>query len=184
MKKAIYIILITVLLATANAFAVENFKPVTVEIKGQHIVENNESLKTGRHTFLLTAKDNAPMPDGADSVTINSNEEFAFDKLTFDKQGTYVYTISRKLTQSKDLEEDDSVYTCTITVFNDGTSVMVIKKDGVEGKPDKIVYTDKYVKKTQVKTGDNYDIFAFGGIFLILITLIILIKRRNHEKDF
>lgn len=184
MKKTIISFLVIFLLMSANVFAVgdyDNFDPSPVVIEGQHVVSNNESLKTGRHTFVLTAKDNAPLPE-KNKVTINSNEKFSFGEIEFQKQGTYVYSITRELTKSNELKEDDSVYTCTITVFADGSNVVVIEKDGVSGKPDKIIYSDEYIKKNEkVKTGDNRALFIYGGLFTAA-TLILLVRKRNDTK--
>ena len=142
MKKTILIatFIATLIFSSLGVFAVGNydtFDPKPVVIEGTHKVENNVSLKTGRHTFVLTAENNSPMPEGSQngkkSVTINSNESFSFGEINFTKQGTYSYTVSRDLTKSENLKEDDAVYKCNVAVFADGSSVVVFEKVGTEG---------------------------------------------------
>lgn len=189
MKKTILIatFIATLIFSSLGVFAVGNydtFDPKPVVIEGTHKVENNVSLKTGRHTFVLTAENNSPMPEGSQngkkSVTINSNESFSFGEINFTKQGTYSYTVSRDLTKSENLKEDDAVYKCNVAVFADGSSVVVFEKVGTEGKPNSIVYTDKYIppEKKEVKTGDTHLIFIYSSLFIIAILLLIKKKGR------
>jgi len=163
-----------------------------VEISGQHIVENNTSLKTGRHTFVLTAEEESfPMPAGAtDSekkVTISSNENFSFGNIHFDRQGQYSYVVTRILTKSKNLKEDDSVYEVKVAVFNDGEVAMAIKKDGDSGKADKIIYKDTYVKNDSSggkssQTGDDFNQMAGAAMFVSALLIIIAFSRRKKEE--
>lgn len=156
-----------------------------VSISGDHRVTNNESLKTGRHTFVLTADDGCPMPSDSTGntkeVTIDSNGSFDFGRITFDKPGTYTYTVSRKTVKTSQLKEDDSVYKCKVASFSDGTTIMVFEKVGSEGKPDRIRYEDTYIKPTdgtKVKTGDTSSVYVYGGLFTALIVLILGLRKK------
>lgn len=173
-----------------------------VEICGKHEVGNNTTLRTGRHTFVLTAKDPGfPMPkgskDGKKQVTISSNENFSFGNIHYDKQGVYEYEITRNTIKSKDIQEDDSKYTVRVAVFNDGKVVTVLEKSGIDGKPDKVVYSDKYVKHSDgsngkdgnngndgsTRTGDDASLMLSGAILgaSAMLMLLLLIRRRKKE---
>lgn len=203
--------LLLVCISFAPALAADEtgaFSPVTINIEGRHIVENNETLKDGRHTFVLTAKDGAPMPEGSENgvkkVTINSNETFDFGEITFNRQGIYEYSITREIIESDTLEMDDAEYTCNIAVFADSTYAMVFAEKGVEGKPNKIEYTDTYhepepvpepedeededstpVKKVvkKIQTGENMSviIYACAGAAAALAAVFLLRKKRKDE---
>jgi len=200
--------LLLVCISFAPAFAAsekDSFSPVSLNIEGRHIVENNETLKDGRHTFVLTAKDGAPMPEGSEKgvkkVTINSNEAFDFGEMTFNRQGIYEYSVTREIIESDTLKMDDSEYTCNIAVFADGTYAMVFGEKGVEGKPNKIEYTDTYhepepipepedeestpVKKVvkKIQTGENMSviIYACAGAAAALAAVFLLRKKKKDE---
>lgn len=183
-RKIAVLTLLLICMSTLMVMA-EGFDS-TVTIEGSHIVKNNESLKTGRHTFVLTAKDNAPMPEGSSNgvkeVTVSSNESFSFGEMHYTKPGIYTYTVSRNLTKSKNLKEDNAVYTCNVAVFTDGTVTVVFSEEGVDGKPDRIEYTDRYIAsktKTKVQTGDNNLLFVYIGLFAIALSLMGLVYKRR-----
>ena len=187
------------------AFAAEEtgaFAPVTLSIEGRHIVENNETLKDGRHTFVITGKDGAPMPAGSENgvkkVTIGSNETFNFGDMTFKKQGIFEYSVSREIIESETLEMDDSEYTCNIAVFADGTYVMVFAEKGVEGKPNKIEYKDTYHEPTstpepehestgskirkRIQTGEDMKVVMYACIGAAAAIAALALMRRKDDK--
>lgn len=184
-----------IMLLPGASFASENSSQTEeilakVSISGEHIIKNNTSLKTGRHTFVLTADNKAnPMPDnsveGTKEITVTSNNGFSFGEIDYEKQGRYDYTISRKTEKARNLTEDDSVYKALITVFNDGEATIVLQKKGAQGKPDKIVYADKYKgdkkagKGTQ--TGDDMNLMLGCLLLLASMSLIITFTARRKE---
>lgn len=174
-----------------------------IKLYGAHKIVNG-SVKTGKFTFVLEARDDTcPMPDGSSGrikkVTISPNGTFDFGTVKFEKPGTYEYTISREIIKSKDLEQDESVYKIKIAHFNDGTTVVVYEKVGMKEKPAKIEYVDKYIKsgsnstsnststKSTVKhilTGDTDTLIKLGmtfGLASFLILLILAIRKRNEK---
>jgi len=196
-------VLLLTMLQTVVPVLAEEVTYDSVTISGSHKIENKLSLHSGRHTFVLTAKNNAPMPEGSENgvkrVTINSNEDFSFGDINYTEPGTYEYTVSRDIAKTANLIQDDSVYKCKVAVFSDGTTVVVFEQDGVEGKPDKIEYTDTYKETPQkepskkniikritksVQTGDTSVLIYAGGIFAaaaILLLCISLKKGRNRK---
>lgn len=197
-------------IAPTAAWAVDSFAP-SVEITGRHVVENNLSLQTGRHTFVLTADDNAPMPTGSSAgvkeVTISSNESFSFGPISYSEPGNYSYTVSRNVSQSKNLVMDDAKYRCTVEVYADGTAVVVFEKQGTVGKPNTITYTDTYVatptptpqksnatpeqaaaliRQQLLQTGDELFRIVVPIFFVsstVLLVVIALRKRRHYQNE-
>lgn len=200
------VLLLAALQVTAPVWAEdEAFSHDTVTIEGSHHIDGNESLHSGRHTFVLTATDGAPMPEGSENgvkrVTINSNEDFSFGGMSFTQPGTYEYTVSRDIVQAENLIQDDTVYKCKVAAFSDGTTVVVFEKIGTEGKPNKIEYTDTY-KETPpekdkekpkdepekehsktVKTGDTSAILYAGAAFAAAAAILLYILKRARNKD-
>ena len=167
-------LIISILLSFAVAILIPtivygtSFNSDSIEISGSHRIKNEEGIITGRHTFILTASNDAPMPNGAKGgtkkVTINSNEDFSFGKIEYDAPGIYDYTVSRKLVKSENLIQDNSVYYCHVEVMRDGTAVVVFEKQDTEGKPNRIEYTDTYVKSDdKTKPEDKKDKDDSGG---------------------
>ena len=202
--RAIVIVLVAFVGLTVgipNAFASENaFNTNKINIQGNHIVKNKEDLKSGVFTFVLTAenKDN-PMPEGSvngvKEVSISPGETFDFGEIKFQRQGKYKYTVSRKILKSKDLKQDDSVYNAEVTVFSDGTAVLVFREVGKEGKPNKILYEDTYIKKTPTggtighqgqtaKTGDEFDFAKYIALFIasMIVAFIVIARGRKNVK--
>ena len=191
MKKILIALLCILCCTSAIVFADEDSFSKTISIVGQHEIENNTQLKSGRFTFVLTANDGAPMPadsiNGVKEVTINLGEKFNFGDITYTKPGTYTYTVSRNITKSKNLKQDEAVYNVTVTVYNEGDPTIIFEKVGTEGKPDEIKYVDKYIpdKVSKTKTGDDthfllYIISCLISIFLLMVLLIKKIKTNRN----
>lgn len=133
------------------------------------------------------------MPEGSSGgvkeVTISSNEDFSFGHIYFSKPGVYCYTITRITNESKDIKEDGSVYHAKIAAFNDGTTVIVLQKEGMQEKPDKIIYKDTYTAKTgdkgkSAKTGDDVKLLLpFVALFGSALILIVLFTRKKRDED-
>ena len=123
-----------------------------VVISGTHQITNNTDLNNVSVTFVLAAKNaNNPMPagskNGVKEISVKVNSPFAFNAINFPEAGTYEYVLSRKVVPSDTLKQDSGVYNINVAVFRDGTAAMVIKKEGVEGKLDKIEYNDTHQEK-------------------------------------
>lgn len=162
------------------------YDPVTIE--GAHEIDGAEELTSLNNTFVLTAKDNAPMPEGAENGVLEIitpvNSPFSFGEIRFDKPGNYEYTVSRKVSPSKNLKFDNSVYHVHVAVFTDGAEITVLEKEGAKGKPEKIKYADKYVPKKSgnIKTGDNSTLFITAGSFVLAVFLLLMIGRGRNKN--
>lgn len=91
-------------------------------------------------TFKLSAEtEDAPMPD-SDTVTVtkaNVNDEgkapINFGKITFDKAGTYQYTVTEETPDpaGAGMEYDDTPRTITVTVTDDGSGKLTVGQTSV-----------------------------------------------------
>jgi hypothetical protein len=130
--KKFTIILISIIFIVANCtivFAANS----TATITGQHIVENDTSLKSFNNTFILKSINDAPMPDGSSNgvkeITSLSNEDFSFGDIIFSEAGIYEYKVERNITESKTLKADDSTYLVKIQVHQNGTTSIIFQMD-------------------------------------------------------
>ena len=103
-------------------------------------LENDTLLNAGEFSFTLTAEDGAPMPADAageqqkspftvtnDAGTVDSaaSEKAAaatvnFGEITYTKPGTYTYSIKETKGTDSSIEYDETEYTVTVTVTDDG----------------------------------------------------------------
>ena len=88
--------------------------PVSVTL-GARKVLNNLTLTDGQFTFVLKDSDGSSV-----DVAINENGAVVFNSLVFDKAGTYTYTVSESAGSNPNMTYDDTVYTVTVTVSDDG----------------------------------------------------------------
>lgn len=141
-RRTLIAIAFVMLLSIQSVFAA-----TSVSIIGTHIVDNNSSLKTGQHTFVLTALNDCPMPegsvDGVKKVVASSNEPFSFGEIVYSADGTYDYIVSRETEPSDRLNEDDSSYKVRVSVENDAPTV-IYERVGDSGKSSEIIYKDYY----------------------------------------
>ena len=94
--------------------------PVTVEINGTKTMVGRELKDSDIFTFTLTAKDNAPLPENAQ--VNNTMSTIDFGTITYDKAGTYEYTIVEEDTAIGGVIKDSKVVNVTVTiVYNEVT---------------------------------------------------------------
>ena len=171
---SLFFIFVSVVPASAEPVI---YDPFTIE--GTHSISGAEDLSSMNNTFVLTAKGDAPMPESSEVIS-PANSSFSFGSIQAIKPGIYEYTVSREINRSKNITFDDSVYHVYVTVFSDGTNAVVLEKEGVKAKPDKITYEDKYTSPQNVKTGDTMEIFTAAGIFFpAAVFLMLLLKKRR-----
>lgn len=93
---------------------------------------DGRALDKGEFTFTLTGAigadgSTAPMPEGAKdgvkTVTNAADGKVSFGEITYDKPGTYAYTVRETAGDLGGVTYDDTVYTVTVTVTDnhDGT---------------------------------------------------------------
>jgi len=86
--------------------------------------------------------------EGVDETVTNDGRTFTFSKLTFNKAGNHVFTITEVKGSLDYITYDASSYTVTITVVDDGTGKL---------KVDSIVYTKGGEKTNEVVFENKYE---------------------------
>lgn len=109
-------------------------------------------------TFTIAAArnsaENTPLPNET-TLTLtnpNPNEDTAtgnFGDITYEKPGTYIYKITENKGDNAITQWDDSEYTVTVNVKDDGTGALKVKscsvkKSGDEGNSNSITFTNTY----------------------------------------
>ncbi len=93
-------------------------------------------LNNGEFSFVLTAKDNAPMPEGAVNGVLtvkNMGGQANFGTAVYTKAGIYTYTIHEVKGSLGGVTYDETVYTVTVTVIdnlNGGLEASITKVEG------------------------------------------------------
>ena len=149
-------------------------------------------LKAGEFTFqvkdesgkvVATAKNKA---DGS----------VRFDSITFDKAGTYTYTISEVKGSDETITYDETVYTAIVNVTDDLNGQLYASVTAGDGSALKMTFTNKYTKPavpvepdegpTAVRTGDTAPILPIILVMAAALAAIIaaaaVILRRNRRQ--
>ena len=120
-----------------NAIAFKNTYSTagaTVTLDGTKTLTGRDIIY-GEFKFLLKDKDGNTVGEA-----VNAGKAFAFGTLTFDKVGTYTYTVSEVKGDKGGVTYDDTVYTVTVTVTDDGNGKLVADVKG----GDSIAFTNVY----------------------------------------
>lgn len=112
-------------------------------------------------TFTLMGEGDAPMPAGGGTVTVNENNGKAtFGEITYDKVGTYTYTVQERAGEDADgLKYDRSVYTVKVDVTYD-EETKALKSDTTytkDGQPYNLVDNAMAFTNTYESTGKLTD---------------------------
>ncbi len=128
------------LVATVSGGDVISFKntyssaSASVELDGTKTLVGRD-MADGEFTFLLKDKDGNLVDEA-----VNAGNVFAFDALTFTKAGEYTYTVSEVNGGKGGVTYDDTVYTVTVTVTDNGAGELVATVEG----GDAIAFTNLY----------------------------------------
>lgn len=105
----------------------------TAKLSIGKILEGRNWMEGDTFTFILTAKDNAPMPEGKNAnkltITNESNKGMdderlgSFGDITFTQPGTYVYTISEDEVKLTGFKNHPGDITATVTVTRNGNEL-------------------------------------------------------------
>lgn len=109
--------------------------------------------------FEMTRLDpSSPMPEGSTGNTARTRRllggDAVFRNITFTQPGTYVYTI-KEVTGTQNIQYDQSVYTVTYNVADDGTGQLEATRT--------MTKTDEDGNVTTIDLGENND--AVGAVF-------------------
>ena len=150
-------------------------------------------LKDGEFTFQLKDENGEVISEAANTV----NGSVRFDALSFDKAGTYNYTVSEVKGNDDTITYDDTVYNVTVTVTDDLQGHLVATVTGEGGNELNMTFNNKYTKPAEpqnpdddgtpkaVQTGDTTPIIP--AVIAVLVSLaaiaavVVIIMRRRRR---
>ncbi len=115
--------------------------PTTVDIVGKKMLSGRD-LNDGEFEFRLADANGVTL----ETVTHNEKGEFEFGTLNFDAAGVYKYTVTELKGDVIGVAYDDSVYTVTVTVTDNGIGALHAKVEYHKGNlsAGEIVFANSY----------------------------------------
>lgn len=186
----------------ADAVAFSNsYAPAATEVKlGASKVLSGEDLKEGRFSFQLKDADGKVLQTAKNAA----DGTVGFEAISYDKPGTYAYSISEVDDGQKNVTYDAAEHRVTVTVTDDGAGHLVatVTYDGAVAPVFKNTYTPPTTPPTEPPTnppskspvpkeekpglpytGDtSLSPMALGGIAggaVVLIAAGVILRRRN-----
>lgn len=187
----------------ADAVAFSNsYAPAATEVKlGASKVLSGEDLKEGQFSFQLKDADGKVLQTAKNAV----DGTVGFEAISYDKPGTYAYSISEVDDGQKNVTYDAAEHRVTVTVTDDGAGHLVatVTYDGAVAPVFKNTYTPPTTPPTEPPTnppskspvpkeekpglpytGDtSLSPMALGGIAggaVVLIAAGVILRRRNR----
>lgn len=187
----------------ADAVAFSNsYAPAATEVKlGASKVLSGEDLKEGQFSFQLKDADGKVLQTAKNAA----DGTVGFEAISYDKPGTYAYSISEVDDGQKNVTYDAAEHRVTVTVTDDGAGHLVatVTYDGVVAPVFKNTYTPPTTPPTEPPTnppskspvpkeekpglpytGDtSLSPMALGGIAggaVVLIAAGVILRRRNR----
>lgn len=187
----------------ADAVAFSNsYAPAATEVKlGASKVLSGEDLKEGQFSFQLKDADGKVLQTAKNAA----DGTVGFEAISYDKPGTYAYSISEVDDGQKNVTYDAAEHRVTVTVTDDGAGHLVatVTYDGAVAPVFKNTYTPPTTPPTEPPTnppskspvpkeekpglpytGDtSLSPMALGGIAggaLVLIAAGVILRRRNR----
>ena len=187
----------------ADAVAFSNsYAPAATEVKlGASKVLSGENLKEGQFSFQLKDADGKVLQTAKNAA----DGTVGFEAISYDKPGTYVYSISEVDDGQKNVTYDAAEHRVTVTVTDDGAGHLVatVTYDGDVAPVFKNTYTPPTTPPTEPPTnppskspvpkeekpglpytGDtSLSPMALGGIAggaVVLIAAGVILRRRNR----
>ena len=185
--------------------------PVTLSVtkNGKTEVDSADAAGKMKYEFLLTAdREDTPLPEECQAVITGAGKE-TFGPVTYTKPGDYVYHISQKPGNEKDIVYDSTTYTVLVQVVwnaeNKLEAEIYVTDNAAGAKTDQIKFnnlwnfkdrtptvvktnTGKIVKRTTAaKTGDTLEIgsiFAVAGVTLsaVILLSVLMVKEKRKRK--
>ena len=119
------------------------------------------AIAEGQFSFVLTAKNNAPMPadavDGKKTVTTDAaasgKTDVLFGSISYTEAGTYTYTIEETAGTDPTISYDTTPITATVVIgldetTNTYTKTITYSREGEEPTGNLLTVTNKYTKPT------------------------------------
>lgn len=165
-------------------------QPTSLTLGATKVLEGRE-LADKEFLFVLSDEEGNVVEEAYNDKT----GKVTFSDLTFDKAGTYNYTVTEKNTNAKGITYDESVYNIQVDVVDneDGTLNMTTTTTK-DGEVSSIVFKNKAEKDSvpeQPEKGDtsNTSTQTYAGLFTSLAVnaaalagIATLLKKRNAKK--
>ena len=147
-------------------------EPVSLQFKGVKTL-NGKTLRNAEFSFTLTGSDGT-----RETVTNDAGGRISFSEITYDKTGTYTYSVKEEATDEAGVTIDSTVYTYTVEVTDDGSGELKAEVTGADITA--LNFTNTYNPGVPPKTGDNTPLMLW---ILILAgsaaAAFVLLKRRK-----
>lgn len=197
------------LITGTTAYAAQEPVNVSLPVRQEFHTENAPKVLDDTFVYSLTAKDGAPLPNGADSVytfTLTGNEKTMLDGFTYTHGDVYEYTLSQSIEEKKTgYTYDTQIYDIYVYVKNESDtalSAQIVAVTRAGQKTDDVVFSNSYKgtmsagsgqpvqtgkpdngtgkgKSGGVQTGDDTTVSAWILAVLLSGVLIFWIIRRN-----
>lgn len=165
-------------------------QPTSLTLGATKVLEGRE-LADKEFLFVLSDEEGNVVEEAYNDKT----GKVTFSDLTFDKAGTYNYTVTEKNTNAKGITYDESVYNIQVEVVDneDGTLNMTTTTTK-DGEVSSIVFKNKAEKDSvpeQPEKGDtsNTSTQTYAGLFTSLAVnaaalagIATLLKKRNEKQ--
>ena len=165
-------------------------QPTSLTLGATKVLEGRE-LADKEFLFVLSDEEGNVVEEAYNDKT----GKVTFSDLTFDKAGTYNYTVTEKNTNAKGITYDESVYNIQVEVVdNEGGTLNMTTTTTKDGEVSSIVFKNKAEKDSvpeQPEKGDtsNTSTRTFAGLFTSLAVdaaalagVATLLKKRNAKK--
>lgn len=187
-------LLLVALVTPMGAAAADYSCTASIPVRVQVYAETDAEF-----TVQLEAEEGVPLPEVC-SLTVTGSGEVSFGPVAYTVPGDYVYTITQVQGNAKYVTYDDTVYTVTVRVTNDGKGGLVSEIWAVEGqntqKTEEVRFVNRYTPPTQPpvtqspgtppQTGDAAHVAPLMAVFAVaavaLLGLAVGVKRRTHQR--
>lgn len=144
-------------------------------------------------TVQLEAEEGVPLPEDC-SLTFTGSGEGSFGAVEYTVPGDYIYTVTQVKGDADYVTYDDTVYTVTVRVTNDGKGGLVAEiwavGDQSTQKSEEVLFSNRYAPPTQPpvtppQTGDTANVgplmavFAAAATGLAMLLAVVWKRSRN-----
>ncbi len=161
--------------------------PTSLKVNAQKTLDGKDP---GKNVYEFVLKDEL---GNTVQIKHNSGKEIAFDTLTFDKEGTYTYTISETKGSDKKINYSTAVYTLTVDVKKEGNKLVAesswtLDKKAYNGTP-LFENTTKPTKPTNPSSRSNRNgtstqtnVLMWVGLCAVAAVVLLIVRNRSKKS--
>ena len=128
--------------------------------------EFNDWGKADSFTFDLAAvTEGAPMPDNTTAVATDANNTATFDEITYEKAGTYEYTVTERNDGADGVTYDTTPHKVTVTVTKDDTTNALSATVDYDGAKSLIVTNTFEATQATIEATKQFDAWGKADEF-------------------